>query len=640
MATSKAQNTIQSAVEFGFLTKSQLETIDKDRSKSNASATEIAIRHGFLNRQQLDILNVFSNPFDAVPGYRIDGLIGQGGAGVVYKATQVRMDRPVAIKTIKQVSVRNESAPKRFEREARIVGKLRHPNIISAFDFGVHGGQLYLVMEYIEGINAEEHLDRHGNLAEDHAWHVALQAAHALDYASQNGITHRDIKPANLILTTPPRGTQLPPNVPFVKIADFGLARFRDKQASPSITVEGSINGTPYYMPPEQVTSSDVDHLSDIYAMGISLWHLITGQPPFSGAGPMDVISNKMKIEDEWLEDPPAGISSPGFELLKKMSRHHREDRISSYDQLIAQIKSVISDLPVPNENNPAADQRPLSVAPNVTFFDSLSGYCGTDDADSDFRSDFDSSEMGTLGSPTEPVSSVPTRQKWIVWVAGAAMVAAGAWGISNQFFNRDATTSETATQAETRIRLDSFAGPPIFLFNGTDVDPRQKFSGLWEPARGGEGESVLAGKNGARDFPCADENGDPLQWFRFSCGFRHHESNRIEFRWLESDQTEAFRVAITPEESKLFVGESEVANSQLEKFGEDSFGYHTFQIESQPDHWRVMVNATLIGLVDKSDRPDGVPVIQLTAAGAGSGHFEQIQLFRFSQEDANTDLE
>ena len=127
MSTNKAQNTIQAAVELGFLTPAQLENIEKEQAKSRAPWTNIAIQRGFLNRQQLDILDVFACPLDVVPGYRIDGLIGQGGAGVVYKATQVRLDRPVAIKTVKQASLRNETTSKRFEREAQIVGQLRHP---------------------------------------------------------------------------------------------------------------------------------------------------------------------------------------------------------------------------------------------------------------------------------------------------------------------------------------------------------------------------------------------------------------------------------------------------------------------------------------------------------------------------------
>ena len=604
MSSSMAQNTIQAAVELGFLTTSQLKIIDKDLTQADHSATEVAIRKGFLSRQQLEVLNVFSNPLDVVPGYRIDGLIGQGGAGVVYKATQVTMDRAVAIKTIKQFSAQNELAPKRFEREAQIIGQLRHPNIIAAHDFGMHNGQLYLVMEYVEGTDAEEYLIQKLSLPEDHAWHVALQVAHALDYASQNGITHRDIKPANLILTAPPSGTPLPAHVPFVKIADFGLARFKDNHDSPSITLEGAINGTPYYMPPEQITSGQVDHLSDIYALGITIWHLIRGIAPFYGAGPMEVINNKIAAKDDWLEHSPANISEPGFELLKKMCRYEREERISEYASLVSEIESVISSLPASSSGELPTEQSQFSATTAVTFFESVPGFT-TSVAESDFSSPKD--PYATLDqSELEPANSrISTRQKLMMAAAAAAalMLGAAAWVVSGLSSDRSPPIAEAAAEPVPQVRLNSFTGAPIYLFNGTDVDPRQKFSGLWEPAQGGEGESVLAGKNGTRDFSCVDETGAPLRWFRFNCGFRHGESNQIEFRLLVSNDTEAFRVIITPEQSTLSVEESEVEKLDLKKYGEASFGYHTFQIESQPGYWRVMVNSKLLGQVRKARR-------------------------------------
>ena len=148
------------AMRLGFLTDKQVDVIAEERSKSNSSypAFEIAIRKGYLDRKQLDLIGSASDPLDVVPGYRIDGLIGQGGVGTVFKATQLRMDRDVAIKTIGQTTLNNETATKRFEREAQIVGKLRHPNIVSAFDFGLHNEKLYLVMEFVDGIDGERYL--------------------------------------------------------------------------------------------------------------------------------------------------------------------------------------------------------------------------------------------------------------------------------------------------------------------------------------------------------------------------------------------------------------------------------------------------------------------------------------------------
>ena len=171
---------------------------------------------------------------------------------------------------------------------------------------------------------------------------MALQVCHALDSAHQVGIIHRDIKPANIILTDTPQGSKIPANVPLVKIADFGLAKFSESQLDATITIENALSGTPYYMSPEQVQATDVDHRSDIYSLGFSIWHLILGSPPVLGTSPLDVITNKMKQEDDWLSHKPEGISEAGFDLLKKMCRHQCDDRIDCYKALSEEIESGI----------------------------------------------------------------------------------------------------------------------------------------------------------------------------------------------------------------------------------------------------------------------------------------------------------
>ena len=397
MSKSKSQN-LEAAVELGFLSKKQLDSIDIERSDSNYPALEIAIRKGYLSRKQLDILNIFAEPESVVPGYRIDGFLGEGGVGVVYKATQLRMDRPVAIKTINRSSARNDLTPKRFEREARIVGQLRHPNIISAFDFGMHDEKLYLVMEFVDGIDAEKQLWEHSRFPESHAWYIARQVCHALDNAKQMGVIHRDIKPGNLILTEAPAGTPMPAGVPFVKVADFGLAKFSDQQMDATITMEQSVSGTPFYMSPEQIQASEIDHRTDIYSLGTTIWHLITGAPPIVGNGPLDVISSKMKLEDTWLE-MNEGMSQPGFELLTKMCRHDREKRIDDYTELSHEIDSVIDFLGDPDlQVAPlSSDTAKFSPSAKVLTLREIAKTFTEDGASSD--ADSDDFELATSGS-------------------------------------------------------------------------------------------------------------------------------------------------------------------------------------------------------------------------------------------------
>ena len=143
MSKSKSQEKFDAAVELKLLNQKQLDSIKSEQKKSKIPPLEIAIRKGYLTRKQLDLLEIITNPTSLVPGYRIDGYLGQGGSGTVYKATQLRMDRSVAIKTLNRIAAHNDLTPKRFEREAKIIGRLRHPNIISAFDFGIHNEQLY-----------------------------------------------------------------------------------------------------------------------------------------------------------------------------------------------------------------------------------------------------------------------------------------------------------------------------------------------------------------------------------------------------------------------------------------------------------------------------------------------------------------
>jgi len=166
--------TLSLAIELGFLDDQQLKTILTESESSKSSEIQIAVRKGLLTSQELRILESFEDPEGVAPGYRVTGLIGRGGAGVVFLATQLALNRPVALKTINQSFIRkNEIAIKRFEREAKIVGQLKHPNIVSAVDFGVHKDQLYLVMEFVEGSDAEKYLASFDTMPEIHAWHIA-----------------------------------------------------------------------------------------------------------------------------------------------------------------------------------------------------------------------------------------------------------------------------------------------------------------------------------------------------------------------------------------------------------------------------------------------------------------------------------
>lgn len=633
MGAQHDQRKIDAAIELGFLNQANLESIRSAQKESKYPAIEIAIRQGFLDKKQLHVINNFANPFDVVPGYRIDGLIGQGGVGVVFKATQIRMDRPVAIKLISQAAARNELAPKRFEREAQIVGKLRHPNIISAIDFGVHREQLFLVMEFVEGVDAEEYLEKENSIPEVHGWIMARQVCHALDNANQMGIIHRDIKPANMILTQAPSGSQIPPSVPFVKIADFGLAKFKQNHTDAAITMEQSVSGTPYYMSPEQVMASDIDHRSDIYSLGMTLWHLITGSPPIHGTGPLDVIAKKMKLEDKWLSENAEQVSKPGFELLSKMCRHKRDERIGDYKELDSMIVSVIESF---EKNSPSETVKlyqsgePFSAKAKIKTTQHLDTHVMPD------RRHSDSKEVSELAATQAlPKSALHRENKKSIW-GPLKIVALGLGLLLIASFilwpkGKEITDGipKQAEQLKFETSLKKFEGPPHFLFDGLTLDPTQKFTGTWDVAQGKELANVLAG-NGTRKFRCRDAKRNPINYYLFECGFRHNEADSIRFSILDEEGTEYLALNITTEQVVLEVATNELANSPLPRFDEKTFGYHEVSISAQPDHWHIELDSKFIGQVPRSDGFVGPGSVDLNVQGTGSGHFESVRFRKF----------
>ena len=208
------------------------------------------------------------------PQFEILGCLGRGGMGVVYKAIQKSLNRMVAIKILAPERVGQEKFAERFAREAQTLAQLNHPNIVTVFDYGETGGLYYFVMEFADGVNLRDLLSD-GKLEPQQALAIVPPVCEALQYAHDKGIVHRDIKPENLLLDKEGR----------VKIADFGIAAL--------VGAEGETSGTPPYMAPEQADSSpEVDHRADIYALGVVLYEMLTGERPRK-----DVVSPSRKVQ-------------------------------------------------------------------------------------------------------------------------------------------------------------------------------------------------------------------------------------------------------------------------------------------------------------------------------------------------------
>ncbi|HEY8428582.1 MAG TPA: serine/threonine-protein kinase [Sandaracinaceae bacterium] len=212
--------------------------------------------------------------------YRIEGKIGTGGIGIVYRAVQLPLERPVAVKVLHEDLAALDELRARFEREARVLSALTHPHVVSISDYGIDEDRPFLVMELLEGQTLEDVL-RESPLDPERALAIARQILRGLAFAHSKGIAHRDLKPANVFLQRMPDGSE------HVKLLDFGLARMvqSDGQADdqPTLTKRGVVFGTPAYMSPEQASGGEADERSDVYSAGVLLFELLAGRRPFLG---------------------------------------------------------------------------------------------------------------------------------------------------------------------------------------------------------------------------------------------------------------------------------------------------------------------------------------------------------------------
>ncbi|HEU4510548.1 MAG TPA: serine/threonine-protein kinase [Pyrinomonadaceae bacterium] len=221
--------------------------------------------------------------------YQIEERLGSGGMGEVYRARHLQMDRPVAIKVLRQQLVQDEAARVRFQIEARTAVLLRHPNALKVTDFGqTPEGFVYIVMELLEGRTLREILSREGPIETARAISIALQASDAVAAAHEAGIIHRDLKPSNILVT------QSADQPAAVKVLDFGIAKLATNQLDDdedvaNLAQRSSVIGTPRYMAPEQSNGAELTAAADVYSLGVILYEMLTGMAPFSGATPAEI---------------------------------------------------------------------------------------------------------------------------------------------------------------------------------------------------------------------------------------------------------------------------------------------------------------------------------------------------------------
>ena len=237
------------------------------------------------------------------------GTLGRGGMGGVYRALQHSMEREVAVKVLLPSYSRDTAGVRRFLQEARAASHLSHPNIITLFDFGqTEQRELYLVMELLKGRPLSSLLSSGAGLTPQRAVALIAQVCDALDHAHDHGVIHRDLKPDN-IFVIPVKGHGLFDE--FVKVLDFGIAKMKSVPGAESITQSGVVCGTPAYMSPEQARGLEVDRRSDVYAIGIVLYELLAGAPPFGGDTPLEIMMAHLTDAPEPLRTRRVGLNVP-----------------------------------------------------------------------------------------------------------------------------------------------------------------------------------------------------------------------------------------------------------------------------------------------------------------------------------------
>ncbi|MCB9594112.1 MAG: serine/threonine protein kinase [Sandaracinaceae bacterium] len=259
--------------------------------------------------------------------YRVDAELGRGGMGIVYRAAQLPLERPVALKVLRRELVDDPKARMRFEREARVASALEHPAAVAIYDFGEHEGAAFLVMELLEGDTLAQRIAG-APVGVAVAIELSTQLADVVAAAHAIGLVHRDLKPENAMLT----GERL-------RVLDFGLAFLRAPGPAGRMTREGVVVGTPEYLSPEQARGEDVGPPTDVYAMGCMLHEMLTGQPPFAGAE-MDVLTKQMFAPPPALattEPVPAALDELRRGMLDKVaarrpSADEVRDRLAALD--------------------------------------------------------------------------------------------------------------------------------------------------------------------------------------------------------------------------------------------------------------------------------------------------------------------
>ncbi len=558
-----------------------LDAIEAARSRG-WSAEQTARDHTALNQAVIGIIQALQHPCDQVPGYELLSHLGHGGMGVVYKARQLAFNRTVALKTILVGPDANPISLQRFEQEAQTIGRLVHPHLVTAYDFSRAGGRYALAMEFLDGQDAEQWRETRVP-SERVVWCLIRQAVAGLAHAAAAGVIHRDIKPSNLLLVPPPVGFSMPPGVPLLKVADFGLALLQDASVqSTRLTNENTTLGSPIYMAPEQLKGSRVDHRADIYAVGGTAYYLLTGQSPFEGLSMSQIYGQKLYGEPQPIETLRADLSSESVTLVAWLMTREVDQRQGDYQAILQRIDEVLPKLPPERDHG----EEPAPSSAGTTPTDSpLDRYSQTQVVAIPGQTVRPSHPpvvhsrafasvpelAATLDSPLairipEPVvrPTAPRQLGRRAWIIGGVLITVMAVGIAWIAW-------PPAPQPDAAVPNWQPTGWATECYDGRTLTGWKVERGTWIPGvKDGEGATILAGSHGAISFPFLrplEGQVVPLYGFRLVVLVDPHNAGAVEVQWAlnsEGERKSASRYVVRLAQGQLSLGTRDAFHGPL----------------------------------------------------------------------------
>lgn len=577
------------------------------------SAAADAVAAGLLTSAQAEIVSHLLDPTGLVPGYELLGHMGHGGMGVVYKARQLAFDRIVALKTVLIGAREQGTAMARFEQEARSLGRLVHPHLVTAYDFSRHGGRLSLAMEFISGTDGERWAARNAPAAERIVWGMIRQAAAGLSCAAAAGLIHRDVKPANLLLTDPPPGFPLEPGLPLVKVADFGLSLLAERNDEETrLTLENMAVGSPHFMAPEQLAGDRIDHRADIYALGATAYQFLSGKRPWSGLPLIQILSRKLKEDPEPIASLRDDLSPGTVELLDDLLKRDPEERLGDYDELLSRIGDLLEGLGTTGTGaSSGAVERGTRAGGGSGASGSRTTAVGTQGVGT---TSADLEALGTVVfTPETMVLARPaqrtSRRGWL-WggaagVAAVAVTGLGWWGLKGQTTRPGPRIWRATGQAEA-------------CYNGESLRGWRVLNGQWIPGReDGDGGRVLAGIDGVIAHPTWLGSGRErrmLPGYQVLAIASVHEAGAAEIQFglrgssggnAGSDEGYvAERGVVRLTGNRIVLGMRRSEQGEVDRVVAErplaggAQAFHEIRIERQPQDWYVVVDGELLGSV------------------------------------------